>query len=363
MGEDKLATIYDVALRAGVSPKTVSRVLNGDGPVGFATRAAVEAAMAALDYVPSNAARAMRSSRSGLVGVITGAISTTQMFERSGLPEVLIVQGIQQGLADSGLTIMIADTGGQPDRVPGLVGAFLRHRAEGIIHVAEFHQKVSLPAVPKGVPLVLANGFDDRGTPSVLPDDRRGQRDLVARLIAAGHRRIGMLHLRPGMVAGQLRPSGYRDALEAAGLPVDPDLIAAAEFGEGPAAAQLLWDVIDRMLALPDPPTVLCCGNDRMAVAVYAVLRERGLSVPGDISVAGYDNHRLIAETLHPALTTVELPYSVMGLRAGQLLAGIIAGQPAPEGRIIVAGPVCWRASVAERRDANVIQLRTKRED
>ena len=109
-----MATIYDVANSAGVSPKTVSRVLNGDGPVGAKTREAVEKAMAELGYVPSNAARMMRSNRSGLIGLITGAISSSSMHtEVSGLPDTLILQGIQQVLGDSGMTLMIADTGGE----------------------------------------------------------------------------------------------------------------------------------------------------------------------------------------------------------------------------------------------------------
>src|SRR5688572_16209502 len=126
-----MATIYDVAKAANVSPKTVSRVLNGDAPVGKETRDAVEAAMASLDYVPSNAARMMRSNRSGLIGLITGAISaTTENIQIAGLPELLLVQGIQQTIALSGKTLMIADSGGHRDRVPHLLETFVRHRVE-----------------------------------------------------------------------------------------------------------------------------------------------------------------------------------------------------------------------------------------
>ncbi len=166
-----MATIYDVARLAGVSPKTVSRVLNGDGPVGQTTRDAVEAAMTQLGYVPSNAARMMRSSRSGLVGLITGAISLShEPAQPNGLPDLFIVQGIQQAMAPTGMTLMIADTGGRSDRVPHLIDTFLRHRVEGLIYVAEYHQRVTLPPVPADTPFVLANCFDDVGTPAILPD-------------------------------------------------------------------------------------------------------------------------------------------------------------------------------------------------
>ena len=211
-----MATIYDVAKAAGVSAKTVSRVLNGDAPVGRETRQIVEKAMADLGFVPSNAARMMRSNKSGLIGVITGAISTAKELTTrpGGLPDLFILQGIQQVISQSGMTLMIADTDGRSDRVAPLVQTFLQHRVEGLIYIAEYHQLVSLPKLPNDTPLVLANCFDARGTASVVPDDRRLQADLVRRLIQAGHRRIAYLSLRPDMAAGRLRPQGYREALE-----------------------------------------------------------------------------------------------------------------------------------------------------
>ena len=146
-----MATIYDVAKLAGVSSKTVSRVLNGDGPVGPETRQTVEAAMAQLGYVPSNAARMMRSNKSGLVGIITGAITTAaEVNKPTGLPDLIIVQGIQQTLGYSPMTVMIADTGGRSNRVPELFDTFLRHRVEGLIYIAEYHQEVTLPPPAAG---------------------------------------------------------------------------------------------------------------------------------------------------------------------------------------------------------------------
>jgi LacI family transcriptional regulator len=320
-----MATIYDVARAAGVSTKTVSRVLNGDGPVGEATRGAVEAAMRDLAYVPSTAARSMRSSRSRLVGVITGAISFgPDPGQAAGLPEILIVKGIQAALARAGMTMMIADTGGQPEPAGRLIRSFLQHRAEGLIYVADHHQQVDLPAVPPETPLVLANCFDTRGTPAILPDDRRGAEALTARLI-----------------------QGWRDAHVRAGIAIDPALAEPCDFDLGGAGQQILWDAIDRMLALPVPPTVLMCSNDHMATCVYGILRSRGVRVPQDMSVAGYDNHRAIAETLFPALTTAELPYAAMGARAADTLLALIRGDAAPPA-MLVSGPVVWRASVTE---------------
>lgn len=344
-----MATIYDVARAAGVSPKTVSRVLNGDAPVGRDTREAVESAMSSLGYVPSNAARMMRSNRSGLIGLITGAISLDEQERPTGLPDLIIVQGIQAELGSTDKTLMIADTGGRADAVPHLIDTFLRHRVEGLIYVADHHQKVSLPPVPDGTPVVLANCLDDAGTPAILPDDRAGMRALVTRLIAAGHRRIAYLTLFDGIIATGLRTAGYRDALDAAGIPWDPALVRAAEAMEPEAENALLSAAIDHLMALDQPPTVICTGNDKMAMKLYGILRSRGIRVPADISVAGYDNHRVIAETLYPALTTVELAYNAIGRAAARALMDSISGADRKDpGPLLIAGPVHWRDSVID---------------
>ena len=355
-----MATIYDVAKAAGVSPKTVSRVLNGDAPVGKKTRESIEKAMAELGYVPSNAARMMRSNRSGLVGLITGAIShSPEAAEPTGLPDLFIVQGIQSIMATSGKTLMIADTGGKSEQVPHLIRTFLQHRVEGLIYVADYHQKVELPPIPADSHVVLANCFDDHGTPAILPDDKRGQYSLVSKLIESGHSRIGYLTLSYGMVATKLRVDGYKDALSDAGISFDPALVAVADMEGRDGETQLLWDAIDRMISLPNPPTVLCCGNDKMAMRVYGILRSRGIKVPEQMSVAGYDNYRVISETLYPPLTTVELSYSAMGAQAAQRLLSLIQGEDTDQSNPLkVAGPVCWRSSVTTAN--NVTKLQSK---
>ncbi len=225
-------------------------------------------------------------------------------------------------------------------------------------------RKITLPLLSDGTPLVLVNCFDEAGTPAVLPDDQRGQEMLTARLISAGHRRIGFLTLREGMVATGLRVQGYRDALAAARIAFDPGLVRSCDFEGREAEGQLLWDTIDRMLRDPDPPTALLCGNDKMAMRVYGILRTSGVRVPEDMSVAGYDNHRAIAETLFPPLTTVDLPYAAMGVRAAERLLGmIVKAEPRDRAPTLVSGSVHWRASVKERPVARVHQLRTVREE
>lgn len=344
-----MSTIYDVADRAGVSAKTVSRVLNGDAPVGKKTRARVEEAMQQLGYVPSQAARMMRSNKSGLIGLITGAISrNAEPTEPTGLPDLHIVQGIQHHMAEQGMTLMIADTGGAQDRVKPLIQTFQEHRVEGLIYVADFHREVDLSDAIASCPIHLVNCYDTTGLPCVLPDDRAGQHALTGRLVAHGHRRIAYVTLDEGMDATRLRSQGYRDALAQAGIPFDPALLIEGHKQDAQDANMCLARSIDHLLALPHPPSVICCGNDEMALRLYGHLRRRGLRVPEEISITGYDNYRAIAETLFPPLTTVELPYRVMGERAAaRLLAQISTGSaPTDTACELIASPVVWRDSV-----------------
>jgi LacI family transcriptional regulator len=264
------------------------------------------------------------------------------------LPDLQIVQGIQRALGEAGLTLLISDTGGAAERIPQLVRTLREHRVEGLFYVADHHQRIEMPAAGRAERLVLVNAFDDAGTPCVLPDDRQGQRDLVAALIAQGHRRIGFLTLPPSLVAHGLRLEGHRQALAEAGISWDPALVIDADRGGTPEERVALMAAVDAMLALPEPPSVLCCGNDRLAVTVYGILRARGVAVPEAMSVAGFDDYRVISETLYPQLTTMELPYARMGEAAARLMLNVLrGGEPVPVGtRIVVKGDLRWRASV-----------------
>lgn len=358
-----MPTIYDVAKKAGVSPKTVSRVLNSDAPVGENTRLVVEKAIDDLGYVPSSAARMMRSNKSGLIGLITGAISAgSEPAEPSGLPDLYIVQGIQSVIRASKKTLMIADTGGSADRVTELMQTFLEHRVEGLIYATDHHQIVQLP-IKINRPLVLANCQDNAHTTAVIPNDERGQYDLVSEVIKAGHTRIAYLTLTADATATSLRTRGYKKALREADIEFDQKLVVMSFIDQAEGASQFLWDVIDRLLSLEDPPTVLCCGNDVMALRAFGILRSRGIRVPEDISVAGYDNYRAIAETLYPPLTTVELPYWAIGAKAGQLLLDQIDNKDCmSESPYLVGGPVHWRSSVITKSE-KVVNLEPRLEE
>lgn len=347
-----MATIYDVAAYAGVSPKTVSRVINGDASVSDKTRSKVETAIAALGYIPSSVARIMRSHRSGLVGLITGAISRTgENTGGHGIPDMFLIKGIQQQIRAQGKILMIADIdnkSGQPGQMEPLIRTFMEHRAEGILYVAGFHQEVLLPEVPNRCPMVLVNCFDLAGTPSVLPDDEAGQYGLVRRIIQSGHKRIAYVTLQPGVEATRLRLAGYHRALADADIVFDPDLVQTGYPDFSNDSGSLISAIL-KLLSLPLPPTVICCGNDEMAVRVYGILRTRGVRVPEQVSVAGYDNHSAIAETLFPPLTSTELPYLRMGEMAADLLFQYIEHPAGTAQPVKVVGETIWRQSVMNK--------------
>ena len=360
-----MATIYDVAKLAGVSPKTVSRFLNGDAPVSEKTKERVKAAVDELQYAPSLAARSMRSSRSGLIGLITGAISSAKEHEtHSGLPDIQIVQGIQTVIQNAGMTLMIADTGGAQERVPELVRTFRQHRVEGLLFVSDAHKTVDFEIPSNQISTVLVNCFDDFGTPAVLPDDENGQFRLVEKVIAQGHKRIAYLTLSPAQIATKLRLVGYKTALAQAGIAFDPEIVAPADLYGKNGEHQLIWDALEKFLSLAEPPSVICCGNDRLAMAVYGILRDRGIEVPEQISVVGYDDHKLVSEALYPSLTTAELPYFAMGARAAHLMLDMIenpgsAGQANP---ILVGGKVVERQSLRTfNAEANIFHINRRK--
>lgn len=343
-----MSTIYDVAKAAGVSPKTVSRVINGDAPVSEKKKEAVNTAIEALNYVPSLAARSMKSQKSGLIGLITGAISGPEVSIGAGLPELDIVQGVQRVLAQAGKTLMISDTGGDSSKVAELIRTFREHRVEGLIYVADYHKEIELDIDSDQTPAVLINCFDQKNMPCVLPHDEEGQYLLTQQVLEAGHCKVAYLTLAEDKIASRLRLSGFKKAFEERAIAIDPELIIPADLYGDPREHQFVQGIIDKLMERDEKPTAICCGNDRLAMAVYGILRDRGIRVPDDISVVGYDDHRLVSETLYPPLTTAELPYSRMGQRAAEHLLGMIYN---PQGTscdepILISGAIMTRKSL-----------------
>ena len=307
-----MATIHDVAEKAGVSIKTVSRVLNGGTEVSEKTRNRIEQAMQALEFTPSAAARMLRGRPTGLVAVIAEQLTTTP-------DSTEIIKGIQQVCEQMGKVLLIGETGGHADVAHRLVADMRERRVEAILFATPFHRQVELSMPLGGTPTALANCFETAGRyMQVVPDDENGGYAAAQIVLQAGHRKIAFLQLIPGMVATELRVRGFHRAMREHGVTPKPEwLIHGAEADDANEFAHLS-NAVDRLFASDDQPTAILCGNDKMAMRVIFILQRRGLRVPADVSIVGFDDFRLISEALDPGLTTVALPYREIGEITGR---------------------------------------------
>jgi LacI family transcriptional regulator len=308
-----LATLREVAKRAGVSIKTVSRIVNGDAAVNAETRASVQRHLTTLNYVPNHAARQMRSGTSSVYGLMTDAVATTPY-------SVDIVRGAQAALKDRHQTLLIASSDGSAERELELWQMFRSHRVAGVIYASMFHRPhdVGHPAFSESI--ILANCFavaNDR--PSIIPDDEAGGYEQARYLLQRGHRRIAFLTLIPALEATRLRGQGARRAFQDAGVSFDESLEMRGVIGPLGEEKIVTYGVARDVLSRKERPTAIVCGNDQLAMQVYAAAASLGLHVPQDLSIMGFDDLRLISETLYPQLTTVALPYFEIGRRAVEL--------------------------------------------
>lgn len=336
-----MTTIRTVAARAGVSIKTVSRVFNDPDSVAESTRARVEAVTEELNFVPDLRARAMRSGRSGVVGFLTDVIATTPY-------SVDIVRGVEDALAERGISLLIGNTSNRPGGLPTILRTFRGSRVEGIVFASMYHREADDFGAAHSGPSVLVNCFTTLGeVPTVLPDDEEGGHLVGRHLLELGHRRIGSLTLWPEIAAVPLRQAGLMRACREAGVPFPEDLVAAGQLGTAPFNQSVAYAAAIRLLERENRPTAVFCGNDEMALQVYNAAAALGLRIPGDLSVVGFDDYRLFSEGLRPTLTTVALPYQRMGRIAADLLLEHIAGGPPPGEVIRVQGPLVHRYSTA----------------
>ncbi|WP_425837891.1 LacI family DNA-binding transcriptional regulator [Microbacterium sp. PA5] len=311
------ARIFDVAAAAGVSVTTVSLVLNNaQSRISEETRQRVREAADAVGYSASAVARGLRTQRTRIVGLISDQIATTPFAGR-------MLAGAQDAARENAHMVMLVDTGGDAEVEAEAVRAMTAQQVDAVLYAAMWHRAATAPAgLPAGTVMLdcypAAGGFR-----SVVPDDRAGGEAAVRELIAAGHTRIAYLDTSdPEPIASRLRHEGYLAALAEAGIDVDPALHVRGE-----TSAQGGREAADRLLDLPEAqrPTGIFCFNDRMAIGVYTAAHRRGLDIPRDLSVVGYDDQQLVAAELDPPLTTIALPHYEMGRWAMEVALGVRA--------------------------------------
>lgn len=337
-------TLRDVSRLAGVSTTTVSHVINNKvgARIGEDARRRVREAVEALGYRPNAMAANLVRGQSSFIGLVADSIATTPFAGQ-------IIRGAQDEAWRLGYTLLIANTEDNGDAEAEALGMMLAHQVQGILFSTWYHREVSLPAGLSEVDHVLVNCYAADEVRAVVPDEVGGGRAATELLLAQGHRRIAFLNTTTPSPARRGRVAGHREAMAAAGIEVDPDLVfdTAPDQEGGFVAGQRLADL---------GVTGVCCHNDRVAMGVYDALRERGLAVPDDVSVVGFDNQEVIAAHLRPPLSTVALPHYELGVHGVRVLMGL---EDYPEvGPLRVACPPVVRASVAAPKEL-VAELRT----
>jgi DNA-binding LacI/PurR family transcriptional regulator len=311
-------TIYDVARVAGVSTATVSRALNGTGPIAPTTRAAIEEAVRDLGYRPNTIARSLATRSTQTIALM--------------LPDITdpfypwLVKGIQ-GLADErDYKILLCTSEGDAEREENYLDLLRAKQVDGaLVDGLVLPGERIARLVGEGFPIVsLDRAIDAPSVPLVQVDNRLGGRLGTQHLLDLGHSRIVHVAGRESLRITQERAAGYREALESAGIEPDAKLVVGGDFAEEGG-----YLGVRTLLEAGVPFTAVFAANDVSALGALRAASERGRQVPKDLSVVGFDDLWLAAYTA-PPLTTVRQPSFEMGRRATEILIDLIEGGPRP---------------------------------
>ncbi|SDC96969.1 LacI family transcriptional regulator [Glycomyces harbinensis] len=345
----KRPTLADVAERAGVSAMTVSRVVSGNYPVAPPTRAKVLRAMKDLDYVVNAHARSLAATTTKTVAFVVDDV-TGPFF-------ALIARGVEHQASSEGRLCLLCTTHGDPERELAVVELMREQRAEAVILVggawdtatyAERTAAFARALEKSGSRLVLCGRpAPEEGLPvsTVEYDNEGAAYAMTSHLLANGHRRIAYVGRAVGLSTTDERVAGYRRAHADHAVGFDPSLVRAGEFTRESGTALTEALVEER----PDV-TAVFAATDMVAAGVLAALRRRGVRVPEDVSVAGFDDIPL-ASDLTPALTTVHVPHEQLGREAVRLA---LHRGPGAEDRVMLGTHIVIRDSVAPPRAAVV---------
>lgn len=315
-------TVQDVARAAGVSAMTVSRVMNGGANVRENTRKAVLAAVEELDYRPNAAARSLAAGGTAQIGLLYANPSAGY------LSQFLI--GALEAARRAGAHLVLEacedeSAAAQAEAVRQLIDAEVR----GVVLPPPLSESSAVRAAlaAAGIPwAAIAMGSRETGTLNVRIDDFEAARAMTRHLVALGHRDIALIRGNPNQMASAERHRGFVAALEEAGI--DP---ARVRVEQGLFTYRSGIDAAERLLAGPRMPTAIFAANDDMAAAAVGVAHRRGLQVPGDLSIVGFDD-TAIATSIWPALTTIRQPISDMAEAAITMLLHRMRGRPGQHG-------------------------------
>ena len=290
------ATIHEVAQRAKVSITTVSRAINSPSLVDPQTARRIWKAIDELSYYPDVHARSLVSGKSNILGLIVSDI-TNPFF-----PE--LVKGFEDAVVQHGYEVLVSSTNYDPERMALCVRRMLERQVEGVaVMTSEMQEHLVDQLVSRRVPTVFLDvGTPGAGISNIVVDYEHGINEAVQHLFALGHRKIGFISGPESLASAQTRRTAFLESMANHGLPQHAQWIRQGDHKVAGGVAAM-----NEMLALPDHPTAVMASNDLTAIGMMSAIRKAGLSVPGDISVVGFDDIWL-AEFTEPPLTTVRFP-------------------------------------------------------
>ena len=318
-------TIKDVARLSGVSPMTVSRVINDSERVSPETRRRVEEAISKLGYVPSRLARGLSRQRTGTLALIVPDVANPFF--------TLIVRGAEDSARRAGYRVILCDTRADLTVEREVIEEMIAHRVEGIlIAPVSDRSRGHLRRLDSfGVPYVLVDrtvaGVD---SDVILGENTEGARQLVDHLIELGHRRIAMIVESDEVSTARDRRRGYEAALTAAGIPLDPELLVYTTVDPSGGVVGMR-----RLLELEERPTAVFTVNNLVALGAIETARAAGLAVPDDIALVCFDDIEYVSR-LYPFLTVMEQPAETFGTLGTQLLLERIDGRGSERRHVVV---------------------------
>jgi LacI family transcriptional regulator len=327
-------TLADIAAEAGVSLPTVSKVVNGRADVAASTRARIERLLGERNYRHPGG---RPGRRSGLVDVVFNGLDSPWAVE--------ILRGVEDWCADQAMGVAVSAVRHGSARPASWTSALASHDTDGVLLVTSeltAHQLRQLRH--DNIPLVVIDpvNLPEPDLPSVGATNWAGGITATEHLIECGHRRIAAISGPADYLCCRARIDGYRSALERAGVKYDPTLVRHGDFQhEGGFLCG------GELLDIDDPPTAIFAGSDHQALGVYEAARQRGLRIPEDLSVVGFDDLP-VDRWLSPPLTTVRQPLAEMGRVAAEMLGTLIEGMPLASRRVELATELIVRSSTAQ---------------
>ncbi|MFI0483551.1 LacI family DNA-binding transcriptional regulator [Actinomadura sp. 9N215] len=338
-------TLRDVADRAGVHVATASRALNpaARSRLSEATVRRVRKAAEELDYRPNAMARGLKTSRSMSVGLLVPDL-TNPLFPP-------IARGVEDVLAGAGYTTLIANTDNDDERQSRQLAALRARQVDGLILATAHRDDPELAELAGQVPLVLINRrVEGLTAPAVIADDQSGIAAAVRHLVDLGHRRVAHVAGPQHTTTGHSRSRAFRQAMEDAGLPPGPELVAEADAFTEAAGARAFRLLLDG-LSDDDGCTAVVAANDMIALGCLDVAEERRLRCPRDLSVVGFNDMPFVGR-LTPALTTVHVPHYEIGAEAARMLLERLADPGLPRKSVTLPVSLVVRGSTAAPRTA-----------